>query len=38
MKNIEGEDILVAPHPQMTVFMPMDEEVGEFTMLRRKGS
>lgn len=38
MKNEDGEDIDVAPHPQMTVFMPMDEEVEEFTMLRRKGA
>ncbi|MCX8130076.1 MAG: U32 family peptidase [Clostridia bacterium] len=37
MKNIEGEEIEVAPHPQMTVFMPMDQEVEEYTMLRRKG-
>ncbi|NTV90020.1 MAG: U32 family peptidase, partial [Clostridiales bacterium] len=36
MKNIDGEDINVAPHPQMTVFMPFDREVGPFTMLRRK--
>jgi len=38
MKNIDGEDIDVAPHPQMTVFMPMDEDVEEFTMLRRKST
>jgi putative protease len=38
MKNIDGEDITVAPHPQMTVYMPIDEEVEEFTMLRRKGT
>jgi putative protease len=37
MKNAEGEDIDVAPHPQMTVYMPFDREVGPFTMLRRKG-
>jgi len=36
MKNIDGENIEVAPHPQMTVFMPMDQEVDEYTMLRRK--
>jgi len=36
MKNIDGENIEVAPHPQMTVFMPMDQEVEEYTMLRRK--
>ncbi len=37
MKNVDGEDIDVAPHPQMIVYMPMDEEVPEYTMLRRKG-
>jgi len=36
MKNIDGEKIDVAPHPQMTVFMPMDQDVEEYTMLRRK--
>lgn len=36
MKNIEGEDIDVAPHPQMTVFMPMEKDVVEYTMLRKK--
>ncbi|HHW49612.1 MAG TPA: U32 family peptidase [Clostridiaceae bacterium] len=36
MKNIDGENIEVAPHPQMTVFMPMDQEVEEYTMLRRE--
>jgi len=36
MKNADGEDIEVAPHPQMTVYMPMDREVEEYTMLRRK--
>ena len=38
MKNADGECIEVAPHPQMTVYMPMDQEVGPFTMLRRKGT
>jgi len=37
MKDIEGDAIKVAPHPQMIVYMPMDEEVGEYTMLRREG-
>ncbi|NJD03853.1 MAG: U32 family peptidase, partial [Ruminiclostridium sp.] len=37
MKNADGEYIEVAPHPQMVVYMPMDQEVGPFTMLRRKG-
>jgi putative protease len=36
MKNIEGEEIDVAPHPQMTVYMPMEKDVEEYTMLRRK--
>jgi len=35
MKNSEGEEIESAPHPQMTVFMPMDQEVSEYTLLRR---
>ncbi len=38
MRNADGEFIEVAPHPQMTVYMPMDHEVGPFTMLRRKGA
>jgi putative protease len=37
MKNADGEDIEVAPHPQMTVFMPVDIPVEPYTMLRRKG-
>lgn len=36
MKNADGEDIDVAPHPQMTVYMPVDEPVEPYTMLRRK--
>ncbi len=36
MKNEDGEDIDAAPHPQMTVYMPM-EPVEPYTMLRRKG-
>lgn len=36
MKDSEGNGIEVAPHPQMIVYMPMDQEVEEFTMLRRK--
>lgn len=36
MKNADGEEIDVAPHPQMTVYMPMKEEVGEYTILRKK--
>lgn len=37
MKNADGEDIDVAPHPQMTVYMPFDRPVSPYTMLRRKG-
>jgi putative protease len=37
MKNADGEDIDSAPHPQMTVYMPM-EPVEPYTMLRRKGA
>ncbi len=37
MKNIEGEEIDTAPHPQMIVYMPMSQEVYPYTMLRRKG-
>jgi len=36
MKNADGEDIEVAPHPQMTVTMPMDRPVEPYAMLRRK--
>ena len=38
MRNADGEYIDAAPHPQMTVYMPMDQEVVPFTMLRRKGA
>lgn len=38
MKNEELEAIDVAPHPQMTVYMPMDRPIGEYTMLRRRVS
>jgi putative protease len=37
MKNADGESIDVAPHPQMTVTMPVDMPVEPYTMLRRKG-
>lgn len=37
MKNADGEEIEVAPHPQMTVYMHMDKPVEPYTMLRRKG-
>lgn len=36
MTNQEGEEIDVAPHPQMIVYMKMDKEVEPFTMLRKK--
>jgi putative protease len=36
MKNSDKEEIEVAPHPQMTVFMPMEQEVLPYTILRRK--
>jgi len=38
MRNADGEEIDVAPHPQMTVYIPVDEEVTPYTMLRRKKS
>ena len=37
MRNADGEEIDVAPHPQMTVHMPFDRPVVPYTMLRRKG-
>lgn len=37
MKNAEYEEIDTAPHPQMIVYMPMEQEVFPYTMLRRKG-
>jgi putative protease len=37
MKNADREDIEVAPHPQMTVYMPVDRPVEPYAMLRRKG-
>lgn len=36
MKNAEGEEITVAPNPQMIVYMPMEEEVKPYTMLRKE--
>ena len=36
MRNADGEYIDVAPHPQMIVYMPMDFEAAEYSMLRRK--
>jgi len=37
MKNADGVEIDVAPHPQMTVYMKMDAPVEPYTMLRREG-
>lgn len=37
MKNADLEEIGSAPHPQMMVYMPMDSDVEEYTILRRKG-
>jgi putative protease len=36
MKDIDGNDINEAPHPQMTLYMKMDEPVGEYAILRRR--
>lgn len=36
MKNIDGEEIDSAPHPQMIVYMPMKQAVVPYTILRRK--
>jgi len=36
MKDEEGNDIDVAPHPQMILYMHMEEPVEKFTMLRKK--
>lgn len=36
MKNDEGESIRTAPHAQMTVYMPMEQEVVPYTILRKK--
>jgi U32 family peptidase len=36
MKDIDGKDIVEAPHPQMTVHMPMKEPVEEYSILRRR--
>lgn len=36
MKNIDGEPIESAPHPQMIVYMPMKQAVVQYTMVRRK--
>ena len=36
MKNEDGEEIDVAPNPQMIIYMPMDKEVEPFSILRRE--
>ncbi|HEY9062351.1 MAG TPA: U32 family peptidase [Pseudobacteroides sp.] len=36
MKDADGNDIEIAPHPQMILYMQMEEPVEEFTMLRKK--
>ena len=36
MKNEDMEDIQTAPHPQMIVYIPMEQEVSVYSMLRRK--
>ena len=36
MKNDKGEDIDVAPHAQMNVYINCDEAVTEGAMLRKK--
>jgi len=36
--NEAGETVDTAPHPQQLVRIPMDEDVVEFAMLRRKGA
>ncbi|TYQ13016.1 UNVERIFIED_CONTAM: putative protease [Acetivibrio alkalicellulosi] len=36
MKNFDNEEINVAPHPQMIVYMPMKQKTEKFAMLRKK--
>lgn len=36
MKNEEGAFIESAPHAQMIMFIPMEQEAGEFSLLRKK--
>lgn len=38
MRNEDGEEIEAAPHPQMTVYMHMDQPVVPYAMLRRKAA
>ena len=36
MKNIDNEEITVAPHPQMTVYIPLKQKALKYAMLRKK--
>ncbi len=36
MYNAEGEEILAAPHPEMTVLLPYPDPVPSMSFLRRK--
>jgi putative protease len=36
MKNADNEEITVAPHPQMTVYMPLKQKALKYAMLRKK--
>jgi U32 family peptidase len=36
MKDVDGNDINEAPHPQMTVYMQMDKPVEQYAILRRR--
>lgn len=36
MKNEDGEEIEVAPNAQMIVYMPMEQEVAPYTILRKE--
>lgn len=37
MYDQDGNEIMVAPHAQMTIGIPFDQPVAEFSMLRRRG-
>jgi putative protease len=36
MKDCDMQNIDVAPHPRMIVYMPMDKEVCKYSMIRKK--
>lgn len=36
MKNIDNEEITVAPHPQMTIYIPLKQKAYKYAMLRKK--